>query len=160
MGWFSSDEIITAPAAANSNVENHTAQTIALCALAVATIGYLIVKGVTKLHRQNTVRLAEQAARRVAAQVWIEEIRTSVVKTKKKKKNRLQTLLTVKWFSQRRECAKNESGPIKKKVGDNEVCVVRSCATREEKISKAGNGETLRRANTGRDSWNQIGEYR
>lgn len=69
MGWFSSDEIIAAPAAANSNVENHTEQIVALCALAVATIGYLFVKGVIKLHRQNTMRLAEQAARRVAAQV-------------------------------------------------------------------------------------------
>ena len=69
MGWFSCNEIITAPAAANYNEGNHTAQTIALCVMAVATVGYLFARAMIKLHRQNTVRLAEQAARRMAVQV-------------------------------------------------------------------------------------------
>lgn len=74
MGWFSADEIVAAPAAASGGQPqpqcgHHTTQTVALCAMAVFAAGYLIFKGVAKINRHNTERVAERAARRVNAQV-------------------------------------------------------------------------------------------
>lgn len=69
MGWFSSDEIVT-PVVNNSEVNGHqTAQTVALCALAGIITGYVLFREISKLICQNTEKLAETAARRVAAQV-------------------------------------------------------------------------------------------
>lgn len=74
MGWFSADEIVAAPAAAvggqtQPQCGNHTAQTVALCAMAVFAAGYVIFKAVAKVSRHNTERVAERAARRVGAQI-------------------------------------------------------------------------------------------
>lgn len=67
MGWFSAYEIV-APVSVQS--EGHsTAQTIALCILAAVAVGYIIVKGNSKVNRQHTERVAERTARRVAVQV-------------------------------------------------------------------------------------------
>lgn len=66
MGWFSADEIVNASASANS--EGHmTAQTIALCVLAGAAAAYLLSKIIAKVHKRNTERVAENAAKRIVA---------------------------------------------------------------------------------------------
>lgn len=66
MGWFSADEIIApTTSVAQKSEGHHTAQTIALCSLAVAAVGYILFRGFAKIQRQQT----EQAARRAAAQV-------------------------------------------------------------------------------------------
>lgn len=70
MGWFSADEIVVPTNSGDSKYEsNHTAQTVALCVLAVVAVGYLTVRALVKIQRQHTERVAERAARRVSAQV-------------------------------------------------------------------------------------------
>ena len=70
MGWFSADEIV-APVvnSATTTDGNHTAQTVALCVLASVAVGYLLVKGLVKIQRQHTERVAERTARRVSLPV-------------------------------------------------------------------------------------------
>lgn len=62
MGWFSADEIV-APVSNSDKSEHHTAQTVALCVLAAVAVGYLLVRLIAKIHRQQTERVAERAAR-------------------------------------------------------------------------------------------------
>lgn len=69
MGWFSADEIVAPAAANNANGQHSTPQTIALCVLAAAAVGYIAIKLLTKLHRQHTERVAERVARRQVAQI-------------------------------------------------------------------------------------------
>lgn len=66
MGWFSADEIVvptSSVTSAPSNSGHLTAQTVALCVLAGVAVGYLLVKAVTKCHRQQTERVAERVSR-------------------------------------------------------------------------------------------------
>lgn len=63
MGWFSADEIVAPVSNSENKNENHTAQTVALCVLAAVAVGYIAVKILAKLHRQQTERVAERAAR-------------------------------------------------------------------------------------------------
>lgn len=67
MGWFSTDEIV-APTSNAVEGGHHTVQTVALCALAITAAGYIVVKAVMKIQRQQTERLAERAARRAVVQ--------------------------------------------------------------------------------------------
>lgn len=71
MGWFSADEIVApAPIVSSEKSEgHHSAQTIALCILSAVAVGYVLLKGLLKLHRQHTEQVAERASRRVVAQV-------------------------------------------------------------------------------------------
>lgn len=70
MGWFSADEIVAPTSSAVGNTGHHTAQTVAMCTLAVTAVGYLIIRAIVKFQRQNTERVAERAARlQMAAQV-------------------------------------------------------------------------------------------
>lgn len=67
MGWFSADEVVT-PVINNVN-DHHATQTVALCVLAGVALGYVMLRGLMKIHRQHTERVAECTTRRVAAQV-------------------------------------------------------------------------------------------
>lgn len=69
MGWFSADEIVAPAATSNISEGHHTAQVIAICVIAAVAVGYLLLKGIAKVNRQHTERVAERTARRVAAQV-------------------------------------------------------------------------------------------
>lgn len=71
MGWFSADEIVAPAPVVNigKSEGHHAAQTIALCVLSAVAVGYVVLKGLLKLHRQHTERVAERATRRVVAQV-------------------------------------------------------------------------------------------
>lgn len=51
------------------NEGHYIAQSIALCSLAVVAVGYILVRSVAKIQRQNTERVAERVARRATAQV-------------------------------------------------------------------------------------------
>lgn len=61
MGWFSADEVI-APVVSSAVTEtpNHhtSAQTIALCVLAAVAVGYVLLRTIAKIHRQQTERVA------------------------------------------------------------------------------------------------------
>lgn len=59
MGWFSADEILQN----TSESDNSTVHTAALCVLAIVAVSYLVAKVVTKLHKQQTERVAERTAR-------------------------------------------------------------------------------------------------
>lgn len=69
MGWFSADEIVAAPAAASASEGHYTAQSVSPCILATVAVGYVVLRGLAKIHRQLTERVAERTTRRVAAQV-------------------------------------------------------------------------------------------
>lgn len=62
MGWFSADEVIAS--SSNNNSEQHmTAQTVALCILAAVALGYGALRLFSKYNRNQTERLAANAAR-------------------------------------------------------------------------------------------------
>lgn len=65
MGWFSADETV----AINSEDGHQTVQTVSMCAIAIAAVSYIIVKGLIRLHKRSTERLAERVARRTVANV-------------------------------------------------------------------------------------------
>lgn len=69
MGWFSADEIIAPTTNSNTIESNQAAQTVALCIIAAVAVGYVLLRGIVKLQRQHTERVAERTARRMNAQV-------------------------------------------------------------------------------------------
>lgn len=70
MGWFSADEIVAPTSSAVETTGHQTAQTVAICALAVTAVGYLLIRAIVKFQRQHTERVAERTARlHMAAQV-------------------------------------------------------------------------------------------
>lgn len=69
MGWFSNEEVITTNNAVCPQENHHHAQTIALCALAVVAVGYVLIKSLVKLHSSHTIRVAERVTRSANPQV-------------------------------------------------------------------------------------------
>lgn len=64
MGWFSADEIVAPISNSDASEEkSHSVQAVAICIFTAVAVGYIVVKGLIKLHRQQTERLAERAVR-------------------------------------------------------------------------------------------------
>lgn len=62
MGWFSADEVIGS--SSNSTSEQHmSAQTVALCILSAVALGYGVLKLFTNYNKNQTERVAANAAR-------------------------------------------------------------------------------------------------